>query len=275
MDQSLELTTGRRDLAIARLRDFVVAAVDAAPAYETPFYHLVLNDVFPPDVYAAMLEQMPPVTDYRPMHGRSKGLDLADGTHTRVKIDLFPEYIRHLKPEQRAVWTLVGRALCSAAVRDAFARRLAPMLARRFGPDYAKVGMFPVPVLTRDIPGYLITPHTDTRWKGITVQLYLPRDHSTTHIGTIFHRKLADGSLTKEKQMTFAPNSGYAFAVGTDTWHSADRIGDEVKTRDSILLTYFVDAGLLRYFRNRGKRVGNFILSELRNHLPGSLGAGH
>jgi hypothetical protein len=33
-------------------------------------------------------------------------------------------------------------------------------------------------------------------------------------------------------------------------------------------LTYFVDAGALRFFRNRGKRVGNFILSEVRNRLP-------
>ena len=115
MDQSLELRAGGRDLAITRLRDFVVAAVDRAPAYETPFYHLVLNDVFPQDIYAAMLEQMPAATDYRPMHGRSKGHDLADGTHTRVKIDLFPEYIRHLEPEKRAVWNFVGRALCSAA----------------------------------------------------------------------------------------------------------------------------------------------------------------
>jgi hypothetical protein len=268
MDQSLELKTGSRKLAIERLRDFIVASVDAAAASHTPFYHLVLERVFPDDVYAAMLANMPAANDYRPMHGRSKGHDLADGTHTRVKIDLFPEYIRHLNPPQRAVWDVVGRALCSAAVRDAFKRRLAPALERRFGPGYAKTGMFPIPVLTRDIPGYLITPHTDTRWKGITVQLYLPRDRSITHIGTIFHKTLADGALAKDKQMTFAPNSGYAFAVGTDTWHSADRIGDEVKTRDSILLTYFVDAGALRFLRNRGKRVGNFLLSELRNRLP-------
>src|SRR5208337_3152459 len=60
--------------------------------------------------------------------------------------------------------------------------------------------------------------------KGITVQLYLPRDRSITHIGTIFHKKLPDGSMPKDKQMTFAPNTGYAFAVGSDTWHSADRI---------------------------------------------------
>ncbi len=165
------------------------------------------------------------------------------------------------------VWDLVGRALCSRPVRDAFVRRLARPLERRFGPGYAKVGMFPIPVLTRDIPGYLITPHTDTRWKGITVQLYLPRDRSTTHIGTIFHERLADGSLPKRKQMTFVPNTGYAFVVGSDTWHSADPVGAEVKTRDSILLTYFVDAGLLRYLRNRGKRFGNFVLSEFRSRL--------
>ncbi len=132
---------------------------------------LKLERVFPDDVYAAMLANMPEAADYRPMHGRAKGNDLADGTHTRVKIDLFPEYIRHLPPQKRAVWDIVGRALCSRPVRDAFVRRLAAPLERRFGGNFAKTGMYPIPILTRDIPGYLITPHTDTRWKGITVQL--------------------------------------------------------------------------------------------------------
>ena len=29
--------------------------------------------------------------------------------------------------------------------------------------------------------------------------------------------------MPKHTQMKFAPNTGYAFAVGDDTWHSADR----------------------------------------------------
>ena len=62
-----------------------------------------------------------------------------------------------------------------------------------------------------------------------------------------------------------APNTSYAFAVGDNTWHSADPVGGEVDTRDSILLTYFVDAGMLRFFRNRGKRIGNFFLNEFRS----------
>ena len=266
MDQTLELKPGDRRLAIERLSDFIATSVDAATLSDAPFTHLVFDRVFPDDVYALMLANMPEASDYRPMHGRSKGHDLDHGTQTRVKIDLFPEYIRHLPPQKRAVWTLVGRALCSRPLKEAFKRRLAGPLARRFGKR--ATGMYPIPILTRDIPGYLITPHTDTRWKGITVQLYLPRDRSHTNIGTIFHEKLGDGSLPKRKQMSFSPNSGYAFAVGTDTWHSADAVGPEVRSRDSILLTYFVDQGMLRFFRNRAKRLGNFVGSEVRNRLP-------
>jgi hypothetical protein len=124
--------------------------------------------------------------------------------------------------------------------------------------------MYPIPILTRDIPGYKIPPHPDSRWKGITVQLYLPRDNTMSHIGTIFHERLPDGSLPTRTQMKFSPNSGYAFAVADDTWHSADTVGPEVTTRDSILLTYFVDAGPLRVLRNRAKRIGNFLGNEIR-----------
>ncbi|HEY2183976.1 MAG TPA: hypothetical protein VGH39_03180 [Xanthobacteraceae bacterium] len=268
MDQGIVTTSTDRARAVKRLREHIAAAVDSARKVEEPFYHLQLESVFPADIYASMVGGMPVAADYRPLHGQNKCNVLPDGTPTRVKIDLFPEYVRHLPPEKRAVWDVVGRALCSDEVKAAFVRQLAPALARRFGPDFARVGMYPIPILTRDIPGYMITPHTDTRWKGITVQLYLPRDASATHIGTIFHEKLPDGSLPKRTQMKFAPNSGYAFAVGEDTWHSADPVGSEVTTRDSILHTYFVDAGILRFLRNRGKRIGNFVRNELRNYGP-------
>ena len=246
----------------------VAGRVGAARTSDQPFFHVEFEQIFPDDVYDRMLALMPQAADYRPMHGRSRGLDLGDGTHTRVKIDLFPEYLRHLPSEKRQFWTLVGDALRSDFVRDALRLRLAPGLRARFGEDFASIGMFPIPILTRDIPGYFIPPHTDTRWKGITVQLYLPGDDANTDVGTIFHEKLPDGVLHKTKQMRFARNTGYAFAVGTDTWHSADPVHERIRSRDSILLTYFVDHGPLRKLRNRGKRIGNFILNEWRQHLP-------
>lgn len=250
--------------AIATLTKFLVESVEQARAVEKPFYHLQFDRVFPADTYAAMLREMPVADDYRALPGRDNVNILDDGSATRVKIDLFPEYIRKMPAQKRALWDIVGRALCSNEVRDAFVRRLAPALERRFGPEYRDTGMFPIPILTRDVPKYKITPHTDTKWKGITVQFYLPPDDTTEHIGTIFHEKLPDGSMPKAIKMPFLPNSGYAFAVGSDTWHSADPVGPEVKTRDSILHTYFVDLGMLRIMRNRGRRVGNFIGNEVR-----------
>ena len=268
MDQAIELKSLDRKRAVENLSRFVAASIDAAQSDTAPFYHLTFDRVFPENVYADMLTAMPLASDYRPMSGRAKGNDMADGTHTRVKIDLFPEYIRGLPPEKRAVWDVIGGALCSKPVKEAFVRRLAPGLSARFGEGFAKVGMYPVPILTRDTPGYKISPHPDTHWKGMTVQLYLPRDSSTTHIGTIFHEVRPDGSMPKHTQMKFAPNTGYAFAVAENTWHSADTVGPEVSTRDSILLTYFVDAGPVKYLRNRGKRIGNFLLNEIR-HISG------
>jgi hypothetical protein len=264
MDQSTTLALNDRRRAAARLADFIAQSVDNARAVEKPFFHLEFDRVFPDDIYAQILRLMPESSDYRSMHGQSK---VKDGTQTRVKIDLFPEYIRSLPAEKRALWDVVGRALCADPVKQAFIRRLAPGLSKRFGADFAKVGMYPIPILTRDIPGYMIPPHTDTRWKGITVQLYLPADEANTDVGTIFHDVKPDGSKPKATQMRFAPNSGYAFAVGADTWHSADPVHNRVKTRDSILLTYFVDQGLLKILRNRGKRIGNFVLNEWRQRV--------
>jgi hypothetical protein len=264
MDQSTTLALNDRRRAAGRLADFVAQSVDNARAVEKPFFHLEFDRVFPDDIYGQILRLMPESSDYRSMHGQSK---VKEGTQTRVKIDLFPEYIRSLPAEKRALWDVVGRALCADPVKQAFIRRLAPGLSKRFGADFAKVGMYPIPILTRDIPGYMIPPHTDTRWKGITVQLYLPANDANTDIGTIFHDVLPDGSKPKATQMRFAPNSGYAFAVGADTWHSADPVHNRVKTRDSILLTYFVDQGLLKILRNRGKRIGNFVLNEWRQRV--------
>ena len=42
-----------------RVRDFVAASIDSAPASDEPFHHLVLGPVFPPDVYDAMQSAMP------------------------------------------------------------------------------------------------------------------------------------------------------------------------------------------------------------------------
>src|SRR5665213_51727 len=116
MDQTTNLARNDRRRAADRLAAFVAQSVDQARAIEKPFFHLEFDRVFPDDIYAQILALMPDSSDYRPMHGRSKA---HDATPTRVKIDLFPEYIRNLPGEKRAFWDVVGRALCAEPVKQA------------------------------------------------------------------------------------------------------------------------------------------------------------
>lgn len=246
----------------------IVSAIEASRADDEPFRHLKLDDVFPAPIYGAMMEVMPVPEDYRPMSGRTKYTRTQGGGGTRTKIDLFPEFLRHLPRAKRPVWRLVGRALCSAEVREAFRRRLAPGLERRFGSRYRTIGMYAIPILTRDVPGYAIGIHPDTRSKAMTIQFYLPRDRSIEHVGTVFHKRTGEDRYQRSLQMPFAPNTGYAFAVAPDTYHSVDTVGPEVTTRDSILLTYFLDDTALDRTKNRVKRVANLLRNEFRQLAP-------
>src|SRR5262249_14333459 len=142
MDQGVELKRTDRIRAVERLRDFIVRSVDSARAVEAPFYHLQLENVFPADFYASMLTAMPEALDYLPLSGKNHCNVQADAPPPRVKIVFSPEYLPHLPPEKRVVWHAGGRALSPDPVKAAFVRKLAPALARRFGPNYAKVGMY-------------------------------------------------------------------------------------------------------------------------------------
>lgn len=190
---------------LAPVTDEIVGSIETARSADDPFLHLIFERFFPDSIYQRMLDSMPNSKDCRPMHGRSRELR-EDGKSTRVKLDLLPEYIRRLPKAKREVWDMVGQALRSPAVRSAFVRRLASEMERRFGPDYVRTGLYSIPILTRDIPGYRIIPHTDTHWKAITVQLYLARDDAHAGIGTVFHRMSPEGTLERATQMRFVRN---------------------------------------------------------------------
>src|SRR5438552_11893767 len=151
----------RQSWSVNDLTDFVAGSVRGAQADDAPFYHLRFERVFPDDFYAEMLEAMPVTEDYRAMSGKSKtGSSRPDGKPTRTKIDLFPEYIRHLPPQKRAVWDVAGRVLRSKELETVFVERIAPGLETRFVENFAKVGMYPVRILTGDTAVYLVC--TDT-----------------------------------------------------------------------------------------------------------------
>jgi len=251
-------------LTKAEIIDHVASAIDHATTFNDPFTFITIQHIFPENIYEKIICSMPDPKFYRSLPGRNNDYVSPDGVVTRTKMDLFPEFIRHLPSDQRSIWGVIGAALTSPRIQSAFKRKLAEGLQRRFGGKYADIEMYPIPILTRDTAGYRIPPHTDTRWKGITVQIYLPADDGQTEIGTIMNRRNDDGSFSVARKMRFAPNTGYAFAVNDISWHSTDTVGPNITSRDSILLTYFVDSGVRCVVRNRMKRAGNLLRNEFQ-----------
>jgi hypothetical protein len=150
----------------------------------------------------------------------------------------------------------VAEALCSPEMELAFKRKFRSALEERFGKKVEKIGLYPIPILLRDQPGYRIGIHSDVKKKAITVQFYLPADEGQRHIGTIFHESNSGEGAERTTQMAFMPASGYAFPVSlTKSWHSAAATTPEDGERVSMMVTYYVADSLARRLYWKARRA--------------------
>jgi hypothetical protein len=217
-----------------------------------------MEGLFDPKSYAALLSAMPDRRFYHDLRHRDALRE--DGSSTRLRMYLYPELVRRLPPAQRKVWLPVAEALCSKALEDAFKDKFRTSLEKRFGKPAEKIGVYPVPILLRDQPGYKISVHSDVPTKAITVQFYLPKDEKQRGIGTIFHEGDRGAKAKKTTQMPFMPATGYAFPVSlTESWHSAAETTEADGERVSMMVTYYVADNPKTWLKYRLRRVLNFF----------------
>jgi len=217
----------------------LVAAVEGSALRQHPFDHIYMEDLFDPVSYAALLNAMPDRRTYHELSHRDAMR--ADGSSTRLRLYLYPELLWRLPREQRRIWMPVARALCSKRLEDSFKDKFRAALEDRFGKPVEQIGLYPVPILLRDQPGYRIGVHSDAETKAITVQFYLPRDASQRHVGTIFHEGGTGEATQRTTQLEFMPATGYAFPVAlTRSWHSAAQTTEGDGERVSMMVTYYV-----------------------------------
>jgi hypothetical protein len=235
-----------------------VAAVDRSELRHQPFDHIYMEGVFDPESYADLLAAMPDRRFYHEL--RHRDALRPDGTSTRLRMYLYPELVRRLPASQRRVWMPVARALCSKELEQAFKDKFRATLEKRFGKPAEKIGVYPIPILLRDQPGYKISVHSDVPTKAITVQFYLPRDNKQRGIGTIFHEGNKGAKAKKTTQMQFLPASGYAFPVSlTESWHSAAPTTEKDGERVSMMVTYYVADSPKTWLKYRLRRALNFF----------------
>ena len=241
----------------------ILARIEASPLQTAPFDHIYVDGVFSPTLYRRLLDGLPRTRRYREFHHRDAMQ--ADGHSARRKFYLYPEHIPFLPLEQRALWREVSRALRSPALQEVFKRKFRAALERRFGRSIDRLSFYPIPMLLRDLSGYGIGVHGDSLGKAITVQFYLPDDDSQAHLGTILHRGREGMPDEQVKKLAFRPATVYAFPVlRHESWHSVARTQDTDGERNSLMLTYYVQDGLLAWLGHRLKRAWVFVVYGLR-----------
>lgn len=234
---------------------------------KSPFHHQVLQEAFPPSVYEAMRAALPTDGYYRDLHHHDARLP--DGKSARLQFPLLTANIDRLPSAQRALWLAVTKGVTDRRVLSAYRAAFAKPLEALTGRAAASIRLRPYATLFRDLGGYKISIHPDSPRKAITTQFYLPGDQSQAHLGTLFHRREADGSFHAERAMRFAPNTGYAFAVTPDSFHSVNPMTVEDRPRDTLMVIISYDRGPVV----EGFKAARAYLRALWDRLLGSQAA--
>jgi len=240
--------------ATRAIEDFLVDAVERSELSHDPFDHIYMENVLPRREYETLLASMPDRHFYHELRHQDA---IRNGHSTRYRLYLYPESLRRLPAAQQAVWAPVAHAFCSTRLEQAFKRKFRAALEERFGKSVGRIGLYPIPILLRDQPGYRIGIHADAPSKAITVQFYLPRDDRQRHLGTLFHEGESGPPASRMTQMLFMPASGYAFPVSlTESWHSAAQTSEADGERISMMVTYYVADSLTGWLKYRLRRLG-------------------
>ena len=166
--------------AVSRIRD--------AEVYSEPFPHLFFGNFFPADIYAEILSSIPDDSVFRPLNGENTRLSFALH-NSSSKLD----------PKIRDLWQSVSAMLMSTELEQAIRTCLFEGLEiRRRAENLSSVDELPMyarPVIYKDLEGYRIVPHPDTRKKIVTMQIYCPPDESLCDLGTTFYKLSLKGLL--------------------------------------------------------------------------------
>ncbi len=233
----------------------MIQRLNATEPVEDPFPYITVTNIFPEDIYAEIIENLPGQSNYTTMGERHI---MENGESNRFEFELAEEKINQsFKEQQQELWIGVRNALASPELKQAVFNSLSSGIAYRFGVDHTEVNQveaFPRLSLMREKPGYFISPHPDTRKKIVTFQIALPRDRSQLELGTaLYKRNLVPQfvlgrpkgfrGFEKIKQNPFEPNSAFAFSVintlRKKSWHGREQLEGDSGIRDSLLNIYY------------------------------------
>ncbi|MBC7802346.1 MAG: hypothetical protein H7Y16_00590 [Candidatus Parcubacteria bacterium] len=214
-----------------------------APLREHPYPHILVHEVFEPDLYRRMQENLLPPELMRPIkEERAVGKAYSDDRHV---FTLAKDKIGALPQPHRAFWDELTGWLLNAPFAVTLFNKFGRHIHERFGdpqpPFYNEA------LLVDDRVRYSLGPHSDTPSKVITLLFYLPADDSRSHLGTSIYTPrdpsfrcpggphypfdLFDRVVT----MPYVSNTLFAFVKTDNSFHGVEPIRDKDYRRHLLL----------------------------------------
>lgn len=216
----------------------VTAAVDRAVIHEEPFAHAVIDRVLQDDVYAQLVDAIPPLaffTDHDPIkQDLHVPMSFGPAFHTRI-------------------WNFVDSQIARNVIQPALLRKFDAQLQAYyetlFGPEFLDAAnRLPyLPSGSRVMlrrPGYHLAPHRDPKRSLLTCLLYLAKPDDDEAHGTQLFRVIGDSEAHYKqtyypearghrcelvKTVPFRPNSMLVF-VNSHGAHGADIPADATQS---------------------------------------------
>lgn len=176
-----------------------------------PFPHFFVEDVFPRHFYDDLLHTLPTLDDYSTKTTKFHGRQFADPTQNPLLTFMqSPEFMRHV------------------------ASIFKPWLKTRYPNN--DLDVFTDLRLVRDGQHYQIGPHTDARWKLVSLLFYLPEDYALESLGTSIYTpkdptfRCPGGPHHKFELFDriytcpFTPNSCFGFWKTDNSFHGVEPI---------------------------------------------------
>jgi hypothetical protein len=229
----------------SEIRDHLLAAIDRTPLESDPFPYVFIEGCFSDAIYKEILATLPVDEFYEPLIHRDSVRP--DGSSPRSQASLSEDRLSELPPGRpRTLWTAVSRATQDEVLKLALLRKLEPGIRERHDEPLESIEAWSRPALNRDVAGYRILPHPDTRAKVMSGLIYLPRSDDQIGLGTSFYvrkRRLAGFKprFDRVKTLPFRANCGVVFAVTRRSFHGRERLPVGCGTRDYLALTYYND----------------------------------
>jgi hypothetical protein len=205
-----------------------------APLREYPYPHILVRDVFEPELYRRMMAHLLPKDLMRPLkEARPVNRKYPEERHA---FTLARDKIAALPQPYAKFWDELARWLLDTPFAVTLFNKFGTFIHRRFGND--QPAFYNEALLVDDRERYALGPHTDSPSKVITLLFYLPDNDSHAHLGTAIYTprdasfrcpgdrhhsiELFDRVVT----MPYLPNTLFAFVKTDNSFHGVEPIRD-------------------------------------------------